>query len=114
MTGLDMPTLSGTYTGTRNPGSITTTLTVNSEGVVTGSDTTGCVFNGAAQITSETVGVFEIQANVANCTATTAASGAERNGEYVGVGDYRPGSPDQLRVVFGSEDNVELVSLDRQ
>ncbi|MDC9611787.1 hypothetical protein, partial [Pseudoalteromonas sp. GABNS16H] len=59
-------------------------------------------------------GLIEVQIDAANCSATTAATGAERDGDYNGVGDFLPGSPDRIRVVMGSPMNVEFLDLDRQ
>ena len=120
---LTLTNLSGTFSGTRDPGAITTTLTFATDGTVNGSDNTGCVFNGSANIPDGQAGVLEVRLNVANCSASTTRTGAERNGNYNGVGDLQPGSPDQLRLVMAtpgdpetpdSQPNIELVTLDRQ
>ena len=113
-TPLDLTQLTGTYSGTRNPGSITTSLTIASDGAVTGSDTTGCVYNGTSAIPNGEAGLFEVRVDTSNCSATTTATGAERDGEYHGVGDFLPGSPDRIRLLLGSADNIEFITLDRQ
>lgn len=113
-TPLTLTQLSGTYSGTRNPGAITATLTIASDGTIAGSDTTGCAYNGIANVPNGESGLIEVQIDAANCSATTAATGAERDGDYNGVGDFLPGSPDRIRVVMGSPINVEFLDLDRQ
>jgi len=113
-TPLDLPTVSGTYSGTRNPGAITATITIAVDGTLTGSDTTGCVYNGVTNITSPDAGIYEIRTTVANCSASTTASGSERNGTYNGIADFTPGTPDTIRLTLGSETNVEHLELERQ
>jgi len=113
-TPLTVTRLAGTYSGTRNPGAITTTINVAPTGEVTGSDTTGCVFNGTANVNTGESGIFEFRLTVSNCSASTEASGAERNGIYNAVGDIVPGTPDRMRVLMGSDDNVEYLQLDLQ
>lgn len=113
-TPLDTATLSGTYSGTRDPGAITATLTIAADGTVSGADTTGCVFDGLAKITAADAGIFEVRTTLSNCTASTNANGEQRDGEYSSVGAFTPGSPDAIKVVLGSNDNVELLELERQ
>lgn len=113
-TPLTITRLSGTYSGTRNPGAITATITVSASGAVTGSDTTGCVYNGEANVNNGESGVFEMRLNVRNCSASTEATGDERNGTYNAVGNIIPGTPDQMQVVLGSTENVEFLQLTLQ
>lgn len=113
-TPLTITAISGTYSGTRNPGAITTTITIAADGEVTGSDTTGCNLLGNAHIEDGTTGMIEMRLAVSNCTASTTKTGEERNGDYNVVGDWTPGSPDLLRLVMGSTDNVEYLALNLQ
>ncbi|ONF42571.1 hypothetical protein BTO32_15295 [Marinobacter lutaoensis] len=106
--------IAGTYSGTRNPGAITTTITISTTGEVTGSDTTGCAFVGNTNINDGRTGIVEMRLTVSNCSASTIKTGAERNGTYNGVGDVVPGLPSTLRLVLGSTTNVEYLELTEQ
>lgn len=66
----------------------TTSFTIGSQGGVSGSDSTGCVFDGEISIQASNVNVFDITFDASNCGATSTSSASERNGRYNGVGSY--------------------------
>ncbi|MCG8519635.1 MAG: hypothetical protein MI794_16730 [Pseudomonadales bacterium] len=79
--GITMMELSGTYSMS---GSIvhTTAVTIAEDGTLTGSDETGCVFNGSTTIPETQYNVFELIFEASNC------SDALRNGRFAGLGAY--------------------------
>lgn len=66
----------------------TTSFTIGSQGGLSGSDSTGCVFDGEISIQASNVNVFDVTFDASNCGATTTSSPSERNGRYTGVGSY--------------------------
>ncbi|MGO1461063.1 MAG: hypothetical protein ACTHYN_06830 [Marinobacter sp.] len=81
--GIALSELSGIYTMTV-PGVYTTSVTISVDGTITGSDETGCVFNGSVAIPDARFNVYEVSYSAANC------SDAQRNGQYSGLGAYDP------------------------
>jgi len=76
-------------------------ITVSSDGFVTGSDETGCAFNGNIVIPETKYNVFEVSFDASNC------SNVEHNGRFFGLGAY---DPDLLELEFaGSSDKVTAV-----
>lgn len=65
---------------------ITTTLTLAADGGFTGSDSTGCAFNGEYFVPDPDINVFEAKFTADECTATEAATGDERNGDFNALG----------------------------
>jgi hypothetical protein len=85
--GADFSQISRTYT--ESVGRITTTITVASDGTITGSDTTGCAVNGAATIPDPQYNVLEIDVTVANCGELSGrATANQRNGNYSALCGY--------------------------
>ncbi|MCR8916477.1 hypothetical protein FDP08_19585 [Marinobacter panjinensis] len=66
----------------------TTSFTIGSQGGISGSDATGCVFDGEISIRASNINVFDITFDARNCGATSTSSPSERNGRYNGVGSY--------------------------
>ncbi|EDM46879.1 hypothetical protein MDG893_13274 [Marinobacter algicola DG893] len=66
----------------------TTTFTIGSQGGLSGSDSTGCVFDGQISIQSSNVNVFDVTFDATNCGPTSISSPSERNGRYNGLGSY--------------------------
>lgn len=81
--GVTLSQLSGTYTMDVS-GVFMTSVTIASDGTVTGSDETGCAFNGNIVIPDTQYNVFEVSYTAANC------ADSERNGDYSGLGAYDP------------------------
>lgn len=86
--GVTMQDLSGNYVMTDT---VSTAVTVTSDGALTGQDDTGCTFNGNVSIPDTTYNIFEVVLSVANCgDIAGGASGALRDGDYQGIGAYDP------------------------
>ena len=81
--GVTLAGLSGTYTMSA-PGIFTTSVTIASDGIITGSDETGCVFNGNVAIPDPSINVYEVTYSANNC------ADSQRNGDYSGLGAYDP------------------------
>lgn len=84
----------------------TTTFTIGSQGGLTGSDSTGCVFDGQISIQSSNVNVFDVTFDANNCGATTTSSPSERNGRYIGLGSY---DSINLRINIMSANNTVIL-----
>lgn len=99
--GVSLDQLSGTYIMS-SPEVYTTSVTVASDGTVTGNDETGCVFNGQVTIPNGTFNVYEVSYTASNCADT------QRNGQFFGLGAYDPslgeiefaGSDGEVSAVF--------------
>ncbi len=79
--------LSGSYTGghhLRSDGR-RATFTIDSNGVVTGADDKGCVFNGQVSNLESNYRVFDIDFEASNCQGDDIPA-SERNGRFTGVG----------------------------
>ncbi|NMT63651.1 hypothetical protein [Marinobacter orientalis] len=87
--GVTLEAVSGTYT-MDEAGFYTSSVTISSDGSVTGSDETGCVFNGTLTIPDTAINIFEVTYTASNCGDTTIATGSERDGSFAGVGAYDP------------------------
>lgn len=101
--------LAGSYTSQWSAG-ITTTVTMGSEGTFSGSDTTGCNYNGEFIVPDQTLNIIEARFEATGCTASFSATGEERNGTYNALGMIHDGS---LRLMmtngnysFGFEENL--------
>jgi hypothetical protein len=57
---------------------MTTTLSIDANGIITGSDTNGCIYNGTIEIPDTNKNIYKIVVNLANC--------GELNGSYSGLG----------------------------
>lgn len=57
-------------------GGVTTTLSIDSAGQLTGSDTTGCVYNGTVSIIDPTVDIYAVSVTASSCSIY--------NGSYTG------------------------------
>lgn len=94
--------LSGSYLSSDQ----TTSFTIDSQGGVSGSDSTGCVFDGEVSIQSASINVFDVTFEATNCGGSSISSPSERNGRYIGVGSY---NSSDLRVSFMSANNTVLL-----
>ncbi|PCM45808.1 hypothetical protein [Marinobacter sp. ANT_B65] len=81
--GITMSALTGTYSMS-DPEVYPTTVTVAEDGTITGSDTTGCAFNGSVSIPDTKYNVFEVSYKASNCADSL------RNGQFFGLGAYDP------------------------
>ncbi len=82
--GVTLAELGGTYTMDVT-GVFRTSVTISADGTITGSDETGCVFNGNVVIPDTQYNVYEVSYTAANCPDS------QRNGQYSGLGAYDPG-----------------------
>jgi len=57
---------------------MTTTLSIDANGVINGSDTNGCVYNGTIQIPDERMNIYKIEINMSLC--------GDLDGNYSGLG----------------------------
>lgn len=66
------------------------TITIASDGDVSGNDKTGCDFSGEVKIPDEAINVFEItyEASLCEGVPTENASAEDRNGTFSGLGTY--------------------------
>lgn len=89
-------TMSGTYTMS-NPDN-TSSITINSNGDITGGDQAGCIFNGELVIPDKTINVFEVMYTAENCPADSDedASADDRNGEFSGLGFLSPSGDEAI------------------
>lgn len=110
----DPSPLAGIYTENLTGGQIRTTWTIATDGTMTGSDNTGCVFNGQTFIPSNNVNVVEFRYTAANCTASSTETGEERDGTYNAVAYLSGPSDSVLRVVAGSDQNIDIYQLIKQ
>lgn len=65
---------------------ITTTFTIEPDGTLTGSDTTGCLFEGEAFLPDPSLNLVEARFTASGCTASEVATGEERNGDFNALG----------------------------
>jgi len=84
----------------------TTTFTIGSQGGLSGSDSTGCVFDGQVSIRTSNTNVFDVTFDATNCGATPTASPSERNGRYNGLGSY---DSINLRISFMSANSTVIL-----
>lgn len=85
--GLSLAQLAGVYTrrdDTIFGQEVTLTVTIESNGQLTGSYSNGCVFNGTAAIPDTSHNMVQLQIDLANCGSH--GSQKQWNGEYAGLG----------------------------
>ncbi|ROT93634.1 hypothetical protein EB809_20200 [Marinobacter sp. R17] len=102
--GVTLAEVSDTYSMTAS-GS-TTTITIAADGSLTGSDTSGCVYNGQLTIPDTDYNVFEVSFKASNCGGS---DGELRNGQYSGLGAYDP-EKDEVQFL-GSDGEVAAAFL---
>lgn len=98
--GVTLAELGGTYTMDVT-GVSRTSVTISADGTITGSDETGCVFNGNVVIPDTQYNVYEVSYTAANCPDS------QRNGQYSGLGAY---DPDLAEIEFAGA-NDELAAF---
>lgn len=79
--GVTLAEITGTYSMSGSD-VYTTAVTIAADGTITGSDETGCAFNGTATIPNTKYNVFEVAFEASNC------GDALRNGQFSGLGAY--------------------------
>lgn len=84
-TGATLSATAGTYAMQWGTG-ITTTLTIDTSGALTGSDNAGCTYNGEVILPDASLNVIEARIEASNCQASDTATGQERNGTYNALG----------------------------
>ncbi|WP_139227091.1 hypothetical protein [Marinobacter pelagius] len=94
-TPISLAELSGSYL-MQDTGLVTTQISIDSDGVVTGTDQRGCIFNGLANIPDESVNVFQVRFTAENCGSAGGSSAEQRNGDYSALGTF---GGDQVLVV---------------
>lgn len=87
--GVTLDQVSGTYLMSE-PGFLDVSVTISSDGTVTGNDESGCAFNGTLTIPDEQINIFEVSYTAATCGDSGDAVASERNGDYSGLGAYDP------------------------
>ncbi|GAA3975823.1 hypothetical protein [Allohahella marinimesophila] len=103
--GVTLEAISGTYVMVDTT---STTVTITSDGAITGQDDSGCTFNGSVTIPDPRYNVFETVFSAANCgDIPGGASGALRDGEYQALGAY---DPDLLELELAGTDG-DVVAL---
>lgn len=110
----DPSPVAGIYTENLTNGQISTTWTIATDGTMTGSDNTGCVFNGQTFVPTSDLNVIEFRYTAANCTASNTETGAERDGTYNAVAYLTGPSGNVLRVVAGSDQNIDIYQFVKQ
>lgn len=111
---LSLESIAGTYatqpTGTTGAFENVTSLTINTDGTVTGQDTLGCIMNGQAAIPSSTQGLIEVNLMLEGCGPSLTKPADERNGTYSGLAAYVLGdTADSLDLVIGSDANTDYI-----
>lgn len=97
--GVTLAQVSGTYS--MMVSGSTTTITIAADGTLTGSDSSGCAYNGQLTIPNTDYNVYEVSFTASGCGGS---DGALRNGQYTGLGAY---DPDAGEVQFvGSDGEV--------
>lgn len=94
-TPISLAELSGSYL-MQDTGLVTTQITISSDGAVTGTDQSGCIFNGLVNIPDESLNVFQMRFTAENCGSSGGSSAEQRNGDYAALGIF---GGDQVLVV---------------
>ncbi|WP_416397148.1 hypothetical protein [Allohahella sp. A8] len=103
--GISLQAISGTYLMVDT---VTTTITIDTNGAVTGQDDSGCTFNGTVSIPDPSYNIFEAVFSAANCgDIDGGASGALKDGSYEVLGAY---DPDLLELELAGTDG-DVVAL---
>ncbi|RBP29152.1 hypothetical protein DET50_11051 [Marinobacter pelagius] len=75
---------------------VTTQITINADGSLTGTDQRGCIFNGSVNIPDTSVNVFRVLFTAENCGSSGGSSAEQRNGDYRALGVF---GGDQILVI---------------
>jgi hypothetical protein len=89
--GISLAVLSGTYFMAQadNPsGDFDMSFTIDANGALTGSDSTGCAFNGEITIPDPKLSIFEMEYTAGNCGDSNSVGGEDRNGQFASFGIY--------------------------
>lgn len=82
--GVTLADLQGVYSSDATPGGTPMyTLTVASDGVITGQHTSGCIYNGRLSVPNDRHNLFKLEIDIAGCPANI---GLPRDGHYNGLG----------------------------
>lgn len=111
---LSLESVAGTYatqpTGETGAFENVTSLTINSDGSVTGQDTLGCTMNGEAAIPASTQGLIEVNLVIEGCGPSMTKPADERNGTYSGLAAYvLDDAADSLELIIGSDTNTDYI-----
>lgn len=109
--GINFDVLSDTYSfgEADNPaGDFNVSYTVAPDGELTGSDGTGCVFNGEVTIPDLKLSIVKVEYTAANCGDDDTFSGEERNGEFSGLGVYNASAGGVVEIV-GNNSEIATV-----
>jgi len=87
--------LSGSYL-MQDTDVVTTSITINSDGSLTGTDQRGCVFAGSVSIPDSSVNVFRVRFTAENCGSSSGSSAEQINGSYRALGTF---GGDQILVI---------------
>lgn len=88
--GLTKGDLSGTYTMTDGEGGVLAQVTVDSAGLVTGTDNPGCVLNGELRVPDSSINLFEMEYTASSCSDGESAGAEDRDGDFFALGTYDP------------------------
>jgi hypothetical protein len=100
--GISLAELAGVYTRRDNTifgEEVTLTVTIESNGQLTGSYSNGCVFNGTAAIPDTSHNMVRLQIDLANCGSQ--GSSKAWNGTYLGLGVLLSGNEIFYHSVIG-------------
>lgn len=110
--GINLDLISGTYLfeKSQNPsGNFDVSYTVDANGELTGSDGTGCAFNGEVTIPDAKLSIVEVEYTAANCGDDDKFTGEERNGDYSGLGAYEASSGDGAILIVGNNGKIASI-----
>jgi hypothetical protein len=91
-TAVNLIDVAGMYSQTSGNG-ITTNFVITDAGELSGSDTTGCSFDGDLFLpdpSGNALSIIEVDFTASGCGATPNLSSGDRDGDYNGVGYYQP------------------------
>lgn len=109
--GVSLQSLAGVYTRTTyllGAPLSTLTITIDSDGALTGSHSNGCVLNGSASVPEPTRNIVRFSVRVDSC-GTQLGSSRRWNGEYTGLGALLRNSP--IPGNAGAREDTLLLSL---
>ncbi|MDX2504131.1 MAG: hypothetical protein QNL62_06615 [Gammaproteobacteria bacterium] len=85
--------------------SITTTLSIDSTGIIHGSDTNGCIYNGTIQAPNTNKNIYKIEVNLSMCD--------ELDGDYSGLGFTSGATNDLFQFSISNLDHFINLTIKR-
>lgn len=85
--------------------SLITTLAIDANGLITGSDTNGCVYNGIIKVPDESINIYEVEVDLAMC--------GDRDGNYSGLGFFSLENRNVFRFSVSNPDHSFILILNR-